>query len=181
MRGAPWTDIPADVLAVLRRGTVIPAHPLALDEKHGRIYGTCYGTKDYYIWYWDMKDGSFHGVLPTPEKSGKDRGRSKPGPFEGTNLYSEGSVRFGPDDPDRRFLYAGRVDTWCWFRLDLEKQVIAALDIESGGRGKPEIVRWSDEKFSKVNVYGGAGWLEDGSFISTVHSPYDAWRFLRIK
>ena len=33
MRGAHWTDIPADVLAVLRRGTVIPAHPLALDEK----------------------------------------------------------------------------------------------------------------------------------------------------
>lgn len=32
MRGAHWTDIPADVLAVLRRGTVIPAHPLALDE-----------------------------------------------------------------------------------------------------------------------------------------------------
>jgi Dihydrodipicolinate synthetase family len=27
-----WTDIPADVLAVLRRGTVLPAHPLALDE-----------------------------------------------------------------------------------------------------------------------------------------------------
>src|SRR5215211_180565 len=33
MRGVHWTDIPADVLAVLRRGTVIPAHPLALDEK----------------------------------------------------------------------------------------------------------------------------------------------------
>ena len=27
-----WTDIPAAVLAVLRRGTVLPAHPLALDE-----------------------------------------------------------------------------------------------------------------------------------------------------
>jgi dihydrodipicolinate synthase/N-acetylneuraminate lyase len=33
MRGAHWTDIPADVLAVLRRGTVIPAHPLTLDER----------------------------------------------------------------------------------------------------------------------------------------------------
>jgi hypothetical protein len=33
MRGAHWTDIPAEVLAVLRRGAVLPAHPLALDEQ----------------------------------------------------------------------------------------------------------------------------------------------------
>jgi len=26
-----WTDLPADVLALLRRGSVIPAHLLALD------------------------------------------------------------------------------------------------------------------------------------------------------
>src|SRR5512139_4176286 len=26
-----WTDIPPEVLAILRAGTVIPAHPLALD------------------------------------------------------------------------------------------------------------------------------------------------------
>jgi Dihydrodipicolinate synthetase family len=32
---AAWTDIPADVLAVLRRGTVLPAHPLALDQQRG--------------------------------------------------------------------------------------------------------------------------------------------------
>jgi len=32
---ASWTDIPADVLAVLRRGTVLPAHPLALDQQRG--------------------------------------------------------------------------------------------------------------------------------------------------
>ena len=29
--GSHWTHMPADVLALLRRGTVIPAHPLALD------------------------------------------------------------------------------------------------------------------------------------------------------
>ena len=29
--GTHWTDWPADVLATLRRGAVIPAHPLALD------------------------------------------------------------------------------------------------------------------------------------------------------
>jgi hypothetical protein len=32
MPGLHWSELPADVLAVLRRGTVIPAHPLALDE-----------------------------------------------------------------------------------------------------------------------------------------------------
>src|ERR1044072_2659232 len=30
--GTHWTDWPADVLATLRRGAVIPAHPLALDQ-----------------------------------------------------------------------------------------------------------------------------------------------------
>ena len=30
--GLQWTDWPADVLAVLRKGAVIPAHPLALDK-----------------------------------------------------------------------------------------------------------------------------------------------------
>ena len=30
--GAHWTDIPAEVMGVLRRGAVLPAHPLALDE-----------------------------------------------------------------------------------------------------------------------------------------------------
>lgn len=30
--GTHWTDWPSDVLAVLRRGAVIPAHPLALDK-----------------------------------------------------------------------------------------------------------------------------------------------------
>ncbi len=33
MRGAHWSELPADVLAVLRHGVVIPAHPLALDEE----------------------------------------------------------------------------------------------------------------------------------------------------
>src|SRR5512139_253937 len=34
-----WTDIPPEVLAILRAGTVIPAHPLALDA--GRRLDTC--------------------------------------------------------------------------------------------------------------------------------------------
>jgi hypothetical protein len=33
MPGLHWSELPADVLAILRRGAVIPAHPLALDEQ----------------------------------------------------------------------------------------------------------------------------------------------------
>ena len=33
MPGLHWSELPADVLAILRRGAVIPAHPLALDER----------------------------------------------------------------------------------------------------------------------------------------------------
>jgi len=33
MRDAHWSELPADILAILRRGAVLPAHPLALDEK----------------------------------------------------------------------------------------------------------------------------------------------------
>jgi hypothetical protein len=32
MHGALWSDLPADVLGILRKGAVLPAHPLALDE-----------------------------------------------------------------------------------------------------------------------------------------------------
>lgn len=32
MPGLHWSELPADVLAILRHGAVIPAHPLALDE-----------------------------------------------------------------------------------------------------------------------------------------------------
>jgi hypothetical protein len=33
MPSTSWTDLPADVLAILRQGAVLPAHPLALDDK----------------------------------------------------------------------------------------------------------------------------------------------------
>ena len=33
MPGLHWSELPAEVLAILRRGAVIPAHPLALDEQ----------------------------------------------------------------------------------------------------------------------------------------------------
>lgn len=153
---------------------------LALDEKNNRLYATEYGTKKYYIWFWNLKDGSFHGVLPMPEEGKPKRGRNEPGPFEGTDLYGQGSVMFGPDDPERRFLYVGRVDTWCVFRLELEKRVVWAMTAE--GKEPDQIARFIDSgKPGHVPFYGGGRILPDGSFVSLVHTPHDCWIFRRIK
>ena len=37
---AHWSEWPAETLALLRQGTVIPAHPLALDAHAGSTPGT---------------------------------------------------------------------------------------------------------------------------------------------
>jgi hypothetical protein len=34
-----WSELPEEVLALLRRGTVIPAHPLALTPRAGSTSG----------------------------------------------------------------------------------------------------------------------------------------------
>src|SRR5690349_596498 len=49
MRGAHWSEIPADVLAILRRGAVLPAHPLALDEKRQFDRASQRALSRYYI------------------------------------------------------------------------------------------------------------------------------------
>lgn len=49
MRGTSWTDIPADVLAILRKGAVLPAHPLALDENRRFDKGSQRALSRYYI------------------------------------------------------------------------------------------------------------------------------------
>ncbi len=153
---------------------------LALDEVHDRLYATSFGTRKWYVWYWDLKDGWFHGVLPMPEK-GKGRKRNEAGPFAGTDLYGEGSVFFGPDDPKKRYLYTARVDTFGLFRLDLEKQHISALTVEAA-KGKPAVAYFIDKgNVGRVPVYGGARFTDDGSILSSVHTPFVATRLKRIK
>ncbi len=49
MRGMRWNDLPADVLAILCRGTVIPAHPLALDERRQFDRASQRALARYYI------------------------------------------------------------------------------------------------------------------------------------
>ena len=120
---------------------------------------------------------------PTRHRNGNESG-----PFEGVELYNEGCVMFGPDDPERRFLYTGRVDTWSLFRLDLEKRHIWALAPADGKKrynpgfeGQP--VRWIDKGPSAgpVPIYGGGCWSEGSDLISRVHSPALVWRLKRVK
>ncbi len=49
MRGAHWTDIPENVLAILRKGAALPAHPLALDEKRQLDRQSQQALARYYI------------------------------------------------------------------------------------------------------------------------------------
>lgn len=106
---------------------------LALDPVHNRLYcSPSYKmSKKWYVWYWDLADGSFHGVLPMPGEGEPHRkggmGASEAGPFKGTSLYPECYIRFGPDDPDYRFLYMSCTDQWAQYRLDLVKEEIHAL------------------------------------------------------
>lgn len=154
--------------------------PIAMDEVHGRLYAG-FSIKAWWVWYWDLKDGSFHGVMPRTATG--LRPKDVPGPFEGTAMYDEcGQISFGPDDPERRFLYMTRVDTMQLFRLDFQKREIAALTVESSERGKPAVVCFSTEKGGLINAYYGHEWLPDGTgFVSITHSPQTCWMFKRIK
>src|SRR5262244_2837158 len=49
MPSASWTDLPAEVLAILRRGAVLPAHPLALDEQRQLDRQSQRALSRYYI------------------------------------------------------------------------------------------------------------------------------------
>src|SRR4029077_20800763 len=44
-----WSDLPADVLATLRRGTVLPAHPFALDAGRRFDHQSQRALSRYYI------------------------------------------------------------------------------------------------------------------------------------
>jgi hypothetical protein len=158
-------------------------YPLAVDDVHNRLYCAAPPSKGWYLGYWDLADGTYHGVVP---KSEKRRTRNQPGPFEGVDWYDEGNIiQFGPDDPERRFLYMVRTDTWQAFRLDLERKMVAALLVEGNGRdGKPQTVSFNEAQGTgTAMIYGTMRWLADGSgsFTATTHSPSEAWLYRRIK
>jgi RNA polymerase sigma factor (sigma-70 family) len=107
---------------------------LNLDEKNNRVYGSGYGVQKWYIWYWDLKDGSFHGVLPIPQQGEAKRNKDEAGPFKGTVLYKEMGTWFGPpDDPEKNFLYVTPNDCMTFFRLDLAKQEVWGCTSDKDG------------------------------------------------
>lgn len=134
---------------------------LAVDERHNRLYCTTYGTPDYYVWYWDLNDGSFHVVLPIGTGKPNARGKGEPGPFEGTVIYNHGEIIWGPDDPDKRFLYVTRVDDGQLYRLDLERRFMSVFAIKEG--------KFSDKGKGGMAAYSTAPfWLPDGSFMGAI-------------
>src|SRR5689334_917037 len=49
MQSAAWSDLPAEIQAILRRGAVLPAHPLALDERRQLDRQSQRALSRYYI------------------------------------------------------------------------------------------------------------------------------------
>lgn len=148
---------------------------IAVDEKNGRLYATTYGTKDWYVWRWDLKDGSFHGVLPNCYKKPGARKKNQMGPFEGTVVYNHGEIAWGPDDPDKRFLYMSRVDTFQFFRLDLEKKIIAGF-CQKEGRFVEQGAPRGDSSYSAPPY-----WMADGSFVGAIpwYAPAPNYRYFK--
>lgn len=131
---------------------------LAVDEKRGRLYATTYGAKPAYVWYWDLNDGSVHTVVPNCQGQPDARESGEAGPFAGTVLYNHGEIGWGPDDPEKRFLYLTRVDDDNLYRLDLKREMIAVFHAKQG--------RFVEEGKGSRSLYMyQPHWLADGSFL----------------
>jgi RNA polymerase sigma-70 factor (ECF subfamily) len=153
---------------------------LALDEKRNRLYasGTVVnqGGKLWHVWYFDLNDGgSFHGVL-AGEKSGPNNGYA--GPFDGYKGYAEQSIAFGPDDPDRRFIYMQCTDTRVFMRLDLEKRIVAACSELPGNQ-----VMFIEQGIPNIRDWHSAGpiWMSNGVFLLRNQHSGSVACFRRVK
>lgn len=136
---------------------------LALDEVHNRIYcsGTATAKHKWRVWYYDLNDnGSFHGVLSGAITG---PGMSYCGPFDGYKGYPDVHVEFGPDDPERRYLYMNSTDTANFMRLDLEKQMVAAFTFDSKSRQGWFIESGAPQDMGVSHLK--ASWLPNGDFI----------------
>ncbi len=134
---------------------------LAVDEKRGRLYGrTAYTNQPWYVWYWDLKDGSYHGVLPLlPKGAPGARRQGEAGPFKGTKLYAHGELGWGPDDPDKRYLYVANVDDGALYRMDLDRKVLMVMNREGRFAGSGRGIMAA---YSRMPL-----WFEDGSFVGS--------------
>jgi RNA polymerase sigma-70 factor (ECF subfamily) len=163
----------------------VPIGTVTMDPAHDRLYASCEydGTKGgWYVWYWDLKDGSFHGVLPAwkpgePKHGPGGMAGPDPGPFKGTSFYPQMACFWGPDDPERNFLYILPNDCSNFYRLDLKKEEVWCASVV----GK-EVAIIGTGTTNRIGM-DFCGWLPDGSFISSDRPWVGAriWRCRRIK
>jgi hypothetical protein len=146
---------------------------LLLDEEKGRLYGSrqASGQIDWFIWYWDLSDGTFHGILPmtvgeydptTMKGWGPARvGRGHLfGTFEGTGWYPELWIRFKPGDTERNHIWTGCTDMSNVWVLDLKAKQTYML---VGDGDKAVWAKPGSSVYNRLSVHGGFGWATDGS------------------
>jgi hypothetical protein len=109
-----------------------------LDAVNDRLYwSTGYeASKKWLVGYFDMKaaDGIFHGLISYDnERNHKVWMRAVPAPFKDFGVYPQLGLWFGPDDPDKNFIYMGACDTNNFFRLDLKKEEVWVCSQEKDG------------------------------------------------
>ncbi len=145
-------------------GKIIGFHqhglPILMDDVNNRLYCN-QSVRDWYTFYWDLSDNSFHGLVPrnyTPKRSS-----NAPGPFDGTDWYGEGTtICFGPDDPQRKFIYLTTNDCATMFRLDLDRKWVSTIYVENN------LMRFADTlPYSKTeDFFTSLRWIGNGSFIA---------------
>ncbi len=158
-----------------KKGIDLGGGSITLDEKKNRLYvGGCVrfnkgrpgapggDPKRWHVWYFDLNDGgSVHPVL-SGDMAGPNPGYA--GPFDTYKGYGECSVYFGPDDPEKRFLYMRVTDTSTFMRLDLEKRMVAACSGPPRGKNGPVMFIESGVP-NKTVSHVGPRWLPGGDFI----------------
>lgn len=108
---------------------------LMLDSTNDRLY---WGTRDrnpkWFVGYFDLKTSGweFHGLIESnPERNKRDWMRAIPNSFTNFGCYTQvDGLYFGPDDPEKNFLYMKTCDTTPSFRLDLKKKEVWVLSKE---------------------------------------------------
>lgn len=153
---ATWTV----VRTVPYTSDALPAHgfSIALDDKHQRLYAANRCAGAWYVWYWDLVDGSFHGVLPLLPATAPQRPLNVPGPFDGTALHCPVGIAFGPDDPDYRFLYYGGGDSTTFWRLDLVGRMVDAFGPDDASRQPYVLFRFTHDYTTRLPFLSVSSW-----------------------
>lgn len=92
------------------------------DDVNNRLYGANRCAGEWQVWYWDLADGSFHGLIRVPPDD--PNGRNDSATFAEANLLCPGGLAFGPDDPERSYLFLGGGDNTTFYRLKLVEEAV---------------------------------------------------------